>query len=109
MGEIIPIPPSLFILGGDIMARLRAICEHVEDGDTFRTKMKNWIRLANVCAPEKGQSGYEKAKKILEDLILNKEIVYEQVSTDKYGRIVAEVWLGNLHVNAYMRQQGYTC
>lgn len=90
------------------MARLSAVCEHVEDGDTFRTGGQNWIRLANVCTPEKGESEFLKAKSILERLILNKSIDYEQVGTS-YGRIVAEVWVGGISVNAYMREQGYTC
>ena len=90
------------------MASYSAVCEYVEDGDTFRTAMGNWIRLANVCAPKgKTQEG-AKAKRILSNLILGKDIVYEKVGTS-YGRIVAEVWVGNTHVNAYMRGQGYTC
>jgi len=90
------------------MARVTAICEYVEDGDTFRTARQNWIRLANVCAPEKGTSGFLEAKSILEKIILNKSIVYEQVSTS-YDRIVAEVWVDGMSVNAYMRGRGYTC
>ena len=82
--------------------------EFVQDGDTFRTTKQNWIRLADVCAPDKGEIGYDKAKNILENLILDKNIVYEQVGTS-YDRIVAEVWIDDLSVNAYMRQQGYTC
>jgi endonuclease YncB( thermonuclease family) len=90
------------------MARYSATCEYVEDGDTFRTAKQNWIRLANVCAPDEGETGYEQAKRTLESLILGKQIVYEQVGTS-YNRIVAEVWIDGKSVNAYMRQQGYTC
>jgi len=88
--------------------RYSAKCVHVEDGDTFMTANENWIRLANVCTPDKGQNGFQKAKDILASLILNKGIEYEQVGTS-YNRIVAEVWVGNTHVNQYMRNQGYTC
>ena len=90
------------------MAKVKAVCEYVEDGDTFRNKGKKWIRLSNVCAPESGKPGGMKAKRILSDLILSKSITYEKVGTS-YGRIVAEVWIGNRSVNAYMRNQGYTC
>lgn len=88
--------------------RVSAICEYVEDGDTFRTAKQNWIRLANVCAPDEGEGGYEKAKGTLKNLILGKEIVYEQTGTS-YNRIVAEVWVGDLNVNSNMREHGYTC
>lgn len=90
------------------MPRVRATCEHVLDGDTFRTAGQKWIRLANVCAPEEGEAGYTTAKRILQRLILHKTIAYEQVGSS-YSRIVAEVWVDGLNVNAFMRQQGYAC
>ncbi|GAI25418.1 unnamed protein product, partial [marine sediment metagenome] len=54
------------------MARVSAVCEYVQDGDTFRTAGKNWIRLANVRAPDKNEPEFLKAKSILEKLILDR-------------------------------------
>ena len=88
------------------MARYNAICEYVEDGDTFRTTKKNWIRLARYDAPEKGEPGYNEATRFLSNLILKKEIVYEQVSIS-YDRIVAEVWQANTNLNDIMINSGY--
>ena len=88
------------------MARVRATCEHVQDGDTFRTGKQNWIRLARVNAPAVTTMEGQKAKGILEGLILGRVITYEQVGTS-YNRIVAEVWVGTTSVNDYMRSQGY--
>jgi len=90
------------------MAKVSAVCEYVQDGDTFRTAKQNWIRLANVCAPAVETAEGAKAKRILANLILSKPITYEQVGTS-YGRIVAEVWVDSLNVNASMRREGYTC
>jgi endonuclease YncB( thermonuclease family) len=90
------------------MARVSAVCEYVQDGDTFRTAMQNWIRLANVCAPSIETERGKQAKRTLESLILKKNIIYEQVGTS-YGRLVSEVWVNTLYVNEYMRQQSYTC
>lgn len=87
------------------MTRVRAVCEYVQDGDTFRTAGKNWIRLANVRAPDKNEPEFLKAKSILEKLILNRPIVYERVTS--YNRVVAEVWVGSINVNTYMQEQGY--
>ena len=86
--------------------RLRAVCEYVQDGDTFRTAKQNWIRLARYDAPEEGSPDYLKAKQLLSGLILNEEIVYEQVSIS-YNRIVAEVWQRGKNINNIMRQSGY--
>ena len=88
------------------MGKLSAVCEFVQDGDTFRTAMKNWIRLARYDAPEEGKPNFEKAKQLLSSLILNKEIVYEQVGTS-YDRIVAEVWQAGKNINDIMIQSGY--
>ena len=90
------------------MARFGAICIYIDDGDTFQTAKGDWIRLANVCAPDSGEDGYAEAKNILSNLILNKEIAYEQVGIS-YNRIVAEVWVGGINVNEYMHRKGYTC
>ena len=86
--------------------RLSATCEYVQDGDTFRTAMQNWIRLARYDAPEEGKPDYTKAKQLLSSLILNKEIVYEQVGTS-YDRKVAEVWQAGKNINDAMLQSGY--
>jgi len=88
------------------MGRLKATCEYVQDGDTFRTVMQNWIRLARYDAPEEGKPDYAKAKQLLANLILNKEIVYEKVGTS-YNRIVAEVWQDSRNINDIMIQSGY--
>ena len=90
------------------MPRFGAICIYIDDGDTFQTAKGDWIRLANVCAPDSGEDGYAEAKNILSNLILNKEIAHEQVETS-YKRIVAEVWIGEINVNEYMRRKGYAC
>ena len=88
------------------MGSLIATCEYVQDGDTFRTAMQNWIRLARYNAPEEGKPNYTKAKLLLSSLIINKQIEYEKVSTS-YNRIVAEVWQGDKNINDIMIQSGY--
>ena len=88
------------------MGRLSAVCEFVQDGDTFRTAKQNWIRLARYDAPEEGSPDYSKAKQLLSALILNKAIVYEQVGTS-YNRILAEVWQDDSNINDIMLRSGY--
>ena len=89
------------------MPRFGAICTYIDD-DTFKTARGEWIRLANVCAPDSGEDGYAEAKNILSGLILNMKIAYELVGTS-VNPIVAEVWVGEINVNEYMRRKGYIC
>lgn len=73
-----------------------AVCDWVIDGDTFETISGDRIRLADIDAPEYGESGYYDAKQCLEDLIYGRAVyldiddVYE---TDPYGRLVCVVYI----------------
>ena len=74
----------------------------VIDGDTFKTAYV--IRLADVDAPELDEPGGPAAKRELERLIGGKDITYEEKARDVYGRIVAQVWVNGIDVNAAMRR-----
>ena len=90
----------------------------VYDGDTITIASKIPIpnsplyrfsvRLNGIDTPEiKGKTENEKnaAKKVqkaLEDLILQKNITLKNVATEKYGRILADVYLEELHINEWL-------
>lgn len=74
------------------------------DGDTFITSSrKNPVRLANVDAPEKGELGFNRASTKLQRLILGEEVRIDTVARDKYGRSIANVYLGRQSVNKKVR------
>lgn len=79
----------------------------VTDGDTFVTQDDKRVRLANVRAPEKGQRGAPQARKDLRELISQKQVKVETVARDQYGRVVAQVKVGNKSVNKAMREKGW--
>lgn len=87
----------------------------VIDGDTFVLKTGQHIRLIGINAPELhhptlGEQPYGKeAKKHLEELILGKKVRLEfDVQThDKYGRLLAYVYVDKIFVNAKMVEDGY--
>jgi len=77
----------------------------VLDGDTFETgSRKNPVRLANVDAPEKGQRGAAQARKALRDLVEGEKVRIVTIGRDKYGRSVANVYVGRESVNKKMRK-----
>ena len=87
------------------MARKEKVTK-VIDGDTFETAIrKNPVRLANVDAPEKGQPGSAKAKDALSKLIEGEEVRIDTLSRDKYGRAVANVYLGRESINKKMQRK----
>ncbi len=88
------------------MARKETVTK-VIDGDTFMTKSrKHSVRLANVDTPEKGHSGFVKAKNALQNMIGGEEVIIDTKARDKYGRSVANVKLGNKSVNKSMKKHG---
>ena len=81
----------------------------VRDGDSFHCSPTGEVRLVDVCAPEAGQPGYSLAKQRLEDLILRKNVRLRAKARDSYGRTLADVYVGNVHVNEVQRKNGYRC
>lgn len=78
---------------------------HVFDGDTFDTTTAlPAVRLDGVDTPERGEPGFESAKRALEALILNKWVGIQTNGNGYYGRRIADVWVGQMHVNQAMKR-----
>ena len=66
------------------------------------------IRLLGIDSPEiKSKTNTEKqlaiqSKDALTSLIMNKIVHLKNISTEKYGRVLANVYLDDLHVNQWM-------
>ena len=96
---------------------------HVYDGDTITIVSKLpydasplyrfSVRLAGIDTAEiKGKTDREKelaqeAKCALQKLILNKVVALKNLKTEKYGRVLADVYLGDLHVNQWLLDNKY--
>ena len=78
----------------------------VYDGDTVTLADKTRIRLYGIDAPEKKQKGGMFSQQNLAKKILNREIKYEPVSVDRYGRVVEKIYAGGEYINRYMIDSG---
>jgi endonuclease YncB( thermonuclease family) len=71
------------------------------------------VRLNGIDTPEiKGKTDDEKqaakiARDALSGLILNKFVTLKNIQSEKYGRILADVYVNELHLNQWMIQQRY--
>ena len=78
------------------------IVNYVVDGDTLDIN-DNRIRLSLVNTPERGQEGYMEAKKLIQNLCLNKkgkvDIDDGQRRGDRYGREVGIVYCDGININ----------
>ena len=71
------------------------------------------VRLNGIDTPEiKGKTDDEKiaakqVKDALSNLILNKRVNLKNIQTEKYGRILADVYIGELHINQWLITEKY--
>jgi endonuclease YncB( thermonuclease family) len=71
------------------------------------------VRLNGIDTPEiKSKHKSEKslailARDSLSQLIMNKNVTLQNVKNEKYGRILADVYLDDLHINKWMIDQQF--
>lgn len=92
----------------------------VYDGDTFTIAVYLFgeiyrfpVRLYGIDTPEirtkdsKMKTRAISARDALSSLIMNKIVELKNVEYEKYGRLMAHVYVDGLNVNEWMIQQGY--
>ncbi len=89
----------------------------VYDGDTitigavlYEVAYRFSVRLDGIDTPELKGPNKEKAilaRDDLSNLVMNKIVQLKNIGNEKYGRILADVYLGDLHVNQWMKDKGH--
>ncbi len=102
------------------------VVERVIDGDTFvvegvvgntaslRSRHENpsqsiSVRLLGVNSPERGEQYYDEAREFLEEAVINKNVRLEfgKEKKDKYGRVLAYVFVGGENINLKLVEEGF--
>lgn len=82
----------------------------IHDADTITVQGNNEkikIRLACIDAPELSQSLGQQSTNYLKSLIkINDTITYHEADIDRYSRVVAEIYKGNLNLNLELIKKG---
>ena len=73
------------------------------------------VRLNGIDAPEikgKDVSNEEKeaaiiARDVVSKMILHKDVVLKNIQTEKYGRVLADVYIDNINLNEYLITHHY--
>lgn len=96
-------------------------CTKVVDGDTidvnvdlgFTVFVKIRLRLRGINTMEMSDKDPTMrvravaAKQFLEDRVLNENVVIESFKTDKYGRWLADVFVGDTSMNNLLLEEGH--
>ncbi|MFA6017547.1 MAG: thermonuclease family protein [Patescibacteria group bacterium] len=81
----------------------------VTDGDTLKLSDGKTFRLYGVNAPEVKEPFFEEAKAFTQNLVLNKEISFEQeenYKVDKFGRELGYVFIDGVNLNVELVRNG---
>ncbi|GAB4313280.1 MAG: thermonuclease family protein [Methanobacteriaceae archaeon] len=85
-------------------------CPYVVDGDTIDVEGVGRIRLVGVNTPERGQPGYQQAKDYVKRMCLGKTVdldIDDAKNYDRYGRVLAVVYVNDVNLNAELLKKGY--
>ena len=97
----------------EIHARMpTTIIKSCYDGDTCTTIEGEKIRLACIDTPElKGKKAdpiaAKEARDFLNNLVSNTKVNIRRITTDRYGRTVAELYSGNINIQKLLVDKGY--
>ncbi|VVA43906.1 Nuclease [Candidatus Roizmanbacteria bacterium] len=81
----------------------------VSDGDTLKLSDGKTFRLYGVNAPEVKEPFFEEAKAFTENLVLGKEISFEQEANykvDKFGRELGYIFIDGINLNIELVKNG---
>ncbi|MEQ8860406.1 MAG: thermonuclease family protein [Pseudomonadales bacterium] len=84
--------------------------EHVADGDSLTLLAdgsRHRIRLHQIDAPEQDQPGSRESRRALAGKVDGKYVRVTVVTTDDYGRLVGQVWLGDRDINRELIGEGH--
>lgn len=79
----------------------------VIDGDSFVIGNEQVIRLHSLDAPQIDYCFGKEAKNALSKKIMGKKIVLKELKTDRFGRIMAMVYVNGEFINEYLIKNGY--
>jgi endonuclease YncB( thermonuclease family) len=102
---------ALGIIAGSVSIAKRVVSPGekvlaVIDGDSFKIGRDQTIRLSSLDAPEVENCAGPEAKYALSKKISGKNVILKELQTDRYGRVMAMIYMNNENINEYMVKNG---
>ncbi len=108
IGECASQPKTSNVLKGTNVQHSMVVA--VIDGDTIEIEGGQRVRYLGIDTPETGQPFYEEARNKNKEFVLGKNVrleVCKSEPTDKYGRLLAYVYINQTMVNRELLISGY--
>ncbi|CAK0769756.1 Uncharacterized endonuclease [Gammaproteobacteria bacterium] len=108
--SFLPLLIALWVFGADAASAYEARVRWVVDGDTLELQSfprPVRVRLAEIDAPEFDQPYGSAARNALVRLVAGRMVRVVPTENDRYGRVVARIYVGDVDVNAALVRQGY--
>jgi endonuclease YncB( thermonuclease family) len=107
-----PVLVAALVSGAAAATTMEGEVLRVKDGDSLMlyrpdVKRTSEVRLAGIDAPELAQPWGLQARSALRRKVQGRTVRVEVTDRDRYGRLVARIWVGPTYVNAYMAQYGH--
>lgn len=102
---------AVVMIAGSVAVAQRVVSPYekvvsVIDGDSFKIERDQTIRLSSLDAPEVEYCTGQKSKQYLTKKINGKKVILKELKTDRYGRVMAMVYVRGENVNEYMVKNG---
>lgn len=92
------------------LPRLAGKVTKVVDGDTIDVKLSSGpirVRLHGIDTPEKSQPWTKEATAALSELVGRKQVELEPFEQDRYDRLIARVFVGDIDINGELVKRGH--
>ena len=94
------------ITGDIVVGNSHEFVVRVIDGDTLELETGQKVRLKGINTPEKSEWLDAEATEFVSELVENRSVEIENHGFDKYGRILAYVFVGGRNLNREILERG---
>jgi endonuclease YncB( thermonuclease family) len=110
IASLVALLSVLAVVNHDESPRFAGRVMRIVDADAIEVRLETGqtrVRLHGIDAPELDQPWGLEATQALSKMILRKNVTLEPVNEDRDGRIVANLYVGDLDVNADLVRMGH--
>ncbi len=107
---VIAVSVVLTTTTADAESVMRGEVVGITDGDTLTLlvdRNQHKIRLAQIDTPERAQPWGSRARQALSEKVFRRDVTVRVSDTDRYGRLIGEIWLGDRDINRELIREGY--